>query len=224
MWLFNVLLGALALMIVYALIASRRRVKALRALAADMGWSFAPADDPSIAEDFAGLPLFQIGLSRMANDVMHGQVDGREVEVFGYRYLVGNYKRRIAHHQTVVHVVEPSLDLPPFSLRSADAVRQMFGTQGFGNVFLEQAPEFSMRNYINAADPTPTAVRFTAPVLATVEAQYPIGIDAAGPHLFHFTFDRVVKVAEIRDRIREAMDLVDAFAARPPTSTPPPLT
>jgi len=222
MWLF-LLLAALAVLIALAVYANRRRKRALSELAASLGWTYEPNDAPEVGAGYDRWALFRIGHSGMANDVMRGDMDGRAVEVFGYRYVVGYSKRRSVYPQTVVHVVDADMALPAFSLRAADTVKQFFGAQAFGNVFLEHAPEFSMRNYVTADDPPAAGERFTDRVLAALGTQDRVAIDASGPHLFHFTPNHVAKVADIPSRVRMAVDLAEAFATRAPAPVPPPL-
>jgi hypothetical protein len=222
MWMFVGLLGALVLIILVALLQSARRRRALERLTREKGWSFEAGDAPEFSvsyEDAYG--LYQVGRSRMASDIVRGTLAGRPFEVFGYRYVVGSLKHPVVHHQTVVHFDDPNLRLPWFSLRPAETARQLFGTQGFGNVFLDAAPEFSMRNYVAGQDPTATARRFSDPVIGAFGAQQGVAVDAGGAHLFVFRPRRIEKVANLTAVIQGAADIADAFAASAPPAPPP---
>jgi hypothetical protein len=222
MWLFIALLAALALMILFALWQGARRRRALEGLAREKGWSFEAGDAPGFSTPFeAAYGLYQVGRDRMASDIMRGTLAGRPFEVFGYRYVVGSYKHPVAYHQTVVLIDDANLRLPWFSLRPADTARQLFGTQGFGNVFLEGAPEFSMQNYVSGQDPAATARRFTDRVIGAFGAQQGIAVDAGGTHLFVFRPRRIEKVAQLPALVQGAFDLADALAASAPAPPPP---
>jgi hypothetical protein len=220
---FLVLLGVFAALIGFLVIANRRRTGALERLASDRGWSYERRDVAEIAEKYSRFPLFRQGQEGVANDLMRFQRDGRDVEVFGYRYGWRGVRRSVFVHQTVVHVVDPRMDLPAFTMRGPDTVRNSFERWGLGNVFFERAPAFSDRNYVDAADPAATAARFDGAVLALLGSRERVSLDAAGPHLFYFRRNEVVKVSDIPARVEEALELADAFARRPPPPTPPPL-
>lgn len=222
MWLFLALLALLALMIAGSVFHGRRRVKALQTTAQATGWGFVPGDAPGFTADFEpAYGLFQLGRSRMASDVLERSEGSRRIEVFGYRYVVGSYKHPRLHPQTVVHIEDPRMRLPWFSLRPADAVRQMFGAQGFGNVYLHAAPQFSDQNYIAGQDPDATARRFTPAVMGAFGTLQRLAADGGGEHLFLFRSDRVEKVADLQSFVAKATAVADAFVAGAGTPPPP---
>jgi hypothetical protein len=217
------LLVAFGLVIGFIVYAVRRRMRALRTLAANRGWSFEPADDAGVRSRYAEFQLFRHGHWGMASDMMRGEVDGRAVEVFTYRWETRFRNRPVVYQQTVVHVVDPALVAPVFALRPADELRWVVGEQSMGSVPLDHAPDFSKRYRVEAADPLTAARWFTSSVLGALLEHDGASIDGGGPHVFLSRHNRIEKVADIPGRVQAALELADAFAQRTPAAASPPL-
>jgi hypothetical protein len=221
MWLLVALLAVLAILIATAVVQGKRRVRALGGLAQKEGWTFTPGDVEGMTTPFeSGYGLFQPGHSRMASDILERTDGRRTVEVFGYRYVIGYSRRRSIFVQTVVHIQDSEMRLPWFSLRPADAVRQVFGTQGFGNVFIHHAAQFSDLNYIAGQDPEATARRFTPAVIGAFGSMQRVAADGGGEHLFLFRINKVEKVADLQAFVARATQIADAFVTG--SGAPPP--
>ncbi len=197
-----------------------RYVRALRALAAERGWTFTRGDVPGHVRGFGGrYPLFRLGIERTAHDVLRGDAGGHPVEVFSYRYDVRYGARRASIHQTVVHVEDPALRLPAFSLRPADAGPPP-GLEDVGEVALPLAADASARSRLLASDTDATAARFTGDVLDALAAAPGLSVDGGEGHLFVFREGEVTAPAALPARIDEALRLAAAFRG---TSTSAPL-
>jgi hypothetical protein len=225
MWLLLALLAALAAAIGYALWASKQRREALGRFARAGGWAFVPDDAPGYAEPFAraGHMLFRAGHGGTASDLLRGTFGGRAVEVLAYRYAVGPPHHSTAHHQTVVHVEDPALRLPPFTIRPAAAVHRLFGTQGFVDAALLRHREaLTARTYLYSPHPEALRALATAPLADLFEADPALSVDGGGTHLFVFRLGEVAKVEDLPALLAQADAVARTLAATAPAAPPPP--
>jgi hypothetical protein len=213
--------AVIASAIAWIIWATVRYVRALRALAAERGWTFVQGDAHGHVQGFTGpYALFRQGREGTAHDVLRGDAGGYAVEVFGYRYVVRYGARPASIHQTVVHVEDPTLRLPAFSLRPAGGGPPLPGMEGFVEVALSDSAEFPAGPRLRAPDGPATAARFTPDVLDALAAAPGLSVDGGDGHLFVFREGKVTAPAAIPAGVDEALRLAAAFRTTPPVRGP----
>lgn len=106
------------------------RVKKLRAAGAALGLH--PTDDglDDLPEGLRAMPLFGLGRSRKAANVMWSE--RRDYVVFEYAYTTGSGKSSTTHHQTLGAFHSPGRSLPAFTAAPEDLgdwFAELFGGQ-----------------------------------------------------------------------------------------------
>jgi hypothetical protein len=137
--------------IVYGIIKARERREALQRLAAELDLKFY-ADDPwDLPGRYAHMDLFQTGHSKKASNVLAGQMDGREVVAFDYRYTTGSGKNsHTYYHQAAVF--EMPIVAPRLWLRRETVLDKVASWVGHDDLNFESA-EFSGRYHVKCQVP-----------------------------------------------------------------------
>jgi len=146
--------GAVAVLvvvgIVYAVMRARRRREQMQALAAKWGFRYFPQDPWGLPTWYATLDLFTHGHSRRADNVMSGEVDGRTVVCFDYRYTTGSGKNSHTHHHQAVVYLLP-IQAPPLRMRPESVFDRVASWVGWDDIDFE-SDEFSRRYYVASQD------------------------------------------------------------------------
>ena len=149
------ILGAVAAATVYSVRRARARARALEmeGLAQRLGLSFTKDDLYGLASQLKDFDLFRRERSWFSrrsrvNNVMRGQVDGTDVYLFDYSYVVssGKSSRRIT--QTVFFANDTRWYLPDFHLRPENwwqKIRALFDKR---DINFPENPEFSDQFWI----------------------------------------------------------------------------
>lgn len=137
--------------VVFAIIADRKRKAALRELAASMNFEFIEkASPPAVCSQFK---LFDRGRSRRCSSLMVGEAQGMKVTIMDYRYTTGSGKNSHTHSQVVCLIEDQSLNLPKFFMRHEvglfDWIGEKFGGQDYD---FEEDPAFSKAYVLQGTD------------------------------------------------------------------------
>jgi len=144
---FAVLAGSL---IVFGILRAQKRRKEMLALAQKWGFAFYPKDPWNLPTWYTRLDLFNHGHSKRAANVMSGEVDGRTVVAFDYRYTTGSGKNSHTHcHQAVVFLLP--IDAPAVRMRPESVLDRMASWVGWDDIDFE-SDEFSRRYYVASED------------------------------------------------------------------------
>src|SRR4051812_38379145 len=88
--LFALIFGAVILAAYFGRLAERKRAEALRALAAEMGFDFAPAGGSAVQSRVGKFHLFSQGRGKVFANALTGRTADLGVTVFDYRYTTGS--------------------------------------------------------------------------------------------------------------------------------------
>ncbi len=115
-------LSCFVLIFIVAIVAGKRRARAMKAFAESIGFSYMPhaEDDEEFLRPFSRLPLFSLGRERDVWNIMTGKVDDYRVAILDFRYSHNTAGRQTIGEvltQTVVVLDLPQQDIPTFSLR-----------------------------------------------------------------------------------------------------------
>lgn len=148
---FLLLIGVLILVvIVYSYLRARKVRDALRQYAWGRGLDFSPRDPFDIPKRYATFSLTRRGHSRRASNVVWGEVAGREVALFQYRYTTGSGKNQTTHHYVgcLWSLQVPLVDMAVRPESVFDRVAEWFGK----NDIDFESEEFSRRFHVSGDD------------------------------------------------------------------------
>jgi len=137
-------------LIAWGIYAAAQRRKELSAWAHSNGLSFSPGKDYGMDDRFGDFQCLRRGSSRCAYNVITGQLDGREIVAFDYRYTTGSGKNRQTHSFSAI-VVDADMPLKGLHIRREhffDKVTEFFGLD---DIDFESA-EFSRRFHVKSPD------------------------------------------------------------------------
>ncbi|HUU90545.1 MAG TPA: hypothetical protein VM238_04975 [Phycisphaerae bacterium] len=136
--------------IVYSIIKARERREAMARLAASLGLRYY-ADDPwDLPSRYGHFGLFQSGHSKRASNVLTGELDGRSVVAFDYRYTTGSGKNQTTHHYQGA-VLEMPILAPPLRMRKESILDRVASWVGYDDIDFE-SDEFSRRYHVKSED------------------------------------------------------------------------
>lgn len=142
-----VVLGAVG--IALAIYFGRLRRKKLTAWASSRGLQLEQGHDRSFDERY-GFGCLRRGHSRFAYNVMHGELTGRAVTAFDYRYVTGHGKNRSTHSFSAV-ILGSTIRLKPLRIRAEnvfDKVAEFFGADDIDF----ESSEFSRAFHVKGPD------------------------------------------------------------------------
>jgi len=141
---------AIAVAGVYAWRQDQKRQEAVREWAFGRGWRVWPGGDWGPHTEYPAVKLFQRGHSRSSGTIVRGQVDGRDIALFDYKYVTGSGKNRTTHRRGVV-VVRTDFPVLPLEVRPENALDKVGEFFGRDDIDFESA-EFSSRFYVSSPD------------------------------------------------------------------------
>jgi hypothetical protein len=140
-------------------LAAKKRREALRAIAGQLGWDFAPSRDTHHDEEYAHFEIFRRGHSRYAYNTMYGTatIGGHthpaKMGDFEYKVTSSNGKTTTTTTYTfsylIVHL--PFSGVPDLLIRREGMLDKLAGLVGFDDIDFESA-EFSRRFLVKSPD------------------------------------------------------------------------
>lgn len=153
-----VALAGIALLAWYQWKVEQQRRTELAGLAASLGWSFDPSEDPDHDERFAQFEVFRRGHGRRAYNTLRGalEVQGRRFGVqagdFTYKITSGSGKNRSTTTYRISYlIVQLPWDPPALVIRSENVLDRLAGFLGFEDIDFE-SEEFSRRFHVTCKD------------------------------------------------------------------------
>jgi len=144
--LFGVFVVVAVVVIVFGILRAQKRRQEMQALARKWGFAYYRDDPWGLPAWYGALDLFQHGHSKKATNVLSGQVDGRAVIAFDYRYVTGRGKNRSTHpYQAVVFLLP--IQAPRLRLRRENVLDRVVSWVGWDDLDFE-SDEFSRRYHV----------------------------------------------------------------------------
>jgi hypothetical protein len=136
-------------------LSAKKRRDALAALAAELGFSFEPADDDAHDEQFAQFEVFRRGGRRRAYNTLEGSatIDGRAFpcRMGDFRYTVKSGKNSHTHRFSYLILRLPFPRVPSLLIRRENLFDKFAGAIGFDDIDFESV-EFSRRFHVKSGD------------------------------------------------------------------------
>ena len=139
-----------AALIVFGILKARKRREAMARLAAELGFEYYPDDPWNLEGKYAMFELFGRGHSRKASNVICGEVDGRAVVAFDYRYTTGSGKNKSTHSYQALVMGLPIL-AAGLRMRTETVFDRLASWVGWDDIDFE-SDEFSRRYHVASED------------------------------------------------------------------------
>jgi len=137
-------------LIVFGILKARQRREAMTRLAAELGFEYYPDDPWNLEDKYAMFELFGRGHSRKASNVICGEIDGRAVVAFDYRYTTGSGKNESTHSCQALVMGLPIL-AAGLRMRSENLFDRVASWVGYEDIDFE-SDEFSRRYHVACDD------------------------------------------------------------------------
>jgi len=137
-------------LIVFGILKARERREAMARLAAELGFEYYPDDPWNLEDKYAMFELFGRGHSRKAANVICGEVDGRAVVAFDYRYTTGSGKNQSTHSCQALVMGLPIV-AAGLRMRSENLFDRVASWVGYDDIDFE-SDEFSRRYHVASED------------------------------------------------------------------------
>jgi hypothetical protein len=203
---------ALPLLIVAVIAAALRkehkRLGALRALAADRGWTFA-RDNPTLTRRWRQ-PPFGMGCERRAHNVLTGRWQQRPCVAFDYSFKTKSHDQKSAsHHQFAVTAVALPAALPALSVTRESFFGRLETALGRQDIELE-SEDFNRRYRVNADDPRFAYAVLTPRTMDTLLQGDPVAFRIEGSDIVSW-YEGSLAVNEIDARLGMLAAVVDGI-------------
>ena len=141
---------------IFSHIQEKKRKEALQLIARQLGLSFSPAKDRSIARTYSFLDRLRAGENRYAYNVMRGTVDGDyPVVLFDYHYETthtdSDGDRKTTHHYYSVFTLTMRKQFPELTIEPEGFFSKIAQALGFDDIDFESL-EFSKRYKVKSPD------------------------------------------------------------------------
>lgn len=225
----GIVVGGLALVVLYVTVQDKRRARDLQILARELGWTFDPDPGQEMMLSVWLLTLFQVARPVELRNRLSGRRNGRLVAVFEYTVEFRSWGDSGGMAiQTVVTVQLPSAGVPSFALRPED-----FGDRltGLRDISFDNDPVFSRAYFLRGEDEAAIRGIFDHDdVRAFYHRHSRVCTEVADGALFFWRMNKRVKPEQIEALVDEALDIAgrlsrhadlpsaaaaDASAARP---------
>jgi len=203
-------LGFMAISLVFNAWAGRKRKEALQQAAAEMGFSFLPDDKDfnNQIQASTSLDLFTKGRSRKAYNLLRGQRRDAAIVLFDYKYTTGGGRSSQTHHQTAILFTLEQSDMTQFSLRPRGLFDKMAAKFRQKEIDFETAPEFSKKYLVKGSDEAAIRRIFNTSVVAFYEGQQGLSTEASTNQLLFYRQGKRVKPEELSAFLENAAQLL----------------
>ena len=217
MWIIAIAIVVIVGLVVLArFLIGRRRTKALRDLAGDMGWSFI-ADGRRVFEMEIVLTfrLFQHRLRPKARNLLSLQKDRIGALLFDYRYLIGSYGgHRQARWQTVAAIHWTGVFFPDFFLQPRGLLEQFLIGTGSRDITLPGNLLFTKRYKLQGHAEEVVQDFFSDDVIGAIERGGHFCIEGGGQWLLMYCPGERLSPGAIPEFHREVMEIAYAMVHR----------
>ena len=136
--------------VIYSIIAAKKRREAMALLAQQLGLSYDPRKDRSVDDHLNFLNQLNIGSNRYATNLMNGNYQGHDVELFDYHYQTGSGKNT-HHHHLSCFILRLEISCPELIITKEGFFSKIAQAIGFDDIDFE-SHEFSRRFSVKSKD------------------------------------------------------------------------
>ena len=196
----------------------KKRTKALRAIAAEIGLQFSATQHEDLSASMQKFPLFNKGRGRKIRNVMSTETDTARLTIFDYQYTTGGGDNSRIYRQTVVALESEALRLPTFSLRPERFFHKIGAAIGMQDIDFEEHADFSDNFVLTGDDQQLVRQFFDNGLLNEFAKRKGISVESALGSFIYFR-NRRRKPEQIREYMSQAYAIYSAFVDRLSRST-----
>jgi hypothetical protein len=152
---FILFLGVMVAAVIYGIIAAKKRREELRQLAERLGFTFAPEHDYELAKRYGFLDKLAQGSNRYAFNVLSGQYQNHEVQVFDYHYETHSTdskgRRQTHHHYLAGFALQLPRSFPELTIGREGWFSKIAQVFGYDDIDFESA-QFSRAFCVRSKD------------------------------------------------------------------------
>jgi hypothetical protein len=210
--------GFLALIFWATWLSERKRMLAMTETCKLMEFTFVEKVSKEQLAAFGRTPLFKLGHSHKAYNLMQGGVGDIDLLLLDYRYIVGHGKHQQTHNQTLVLLPTGATHLPNFQLFPEGFFHKLAKLFGKEHIKFPENKAFSDQYQLRG--PNEMAIRrvFTPEVLAHFAQNAGWSVEAHDGWFVVFVSGKRCKPEGCPERIAEALRIHGLFAVNEGTS------
>lgn len=186
---------------------ARQRTKALQQLAESMGFQFSPAAGLEMIRHFPRFQVLTAGRSQRISNLLNGSTESTQVMMFDWKYVTGSGKNSHTHHMTIVAIRSAELGLSSFLCRPETVLDWMGLTFDGRDIDFGDRPLFSKKYHLHGNNETRVRQLFDVEVCEFFEQHEGNYAEGQGEWLIYYQADRVITVAKLPDRFKQAFQL-----------------
>ena len=195
---------------------AKKRREAFAQLAAELGFTYAPAKDRAFARRYSFLENMDDGSNRYVFNLLSGTVEDQAVHIFDYHYETysrdSKGRRRTSHHYYSIFILALPAAFPELTLRPEGFFSKIGQALGFDDIDFE-SHEFSRRYAVRSRDKKFAYDFCNAQMIDYLLAQETLAIEVEGPVL-SLAFRGRLAVERIRpnlERLRQIRSLMPNY-------------
>ena len=193
-WLIVVgVVALIALIVVAAFVAERKRTGALQRTAGELGMQFIGGGGGVPAGAPGRCRLFSHGRGWRHRNLMRGTIADLEALLFDYSYTTGGGRSQTTHRQTVAAFRLADATLPEFELRPENVFHKIGSAFGYEDIDFQQHPSFSSRYLLRGAEEEAIRRAFNEEVVAYLEQSRGLCVEVVANWLIAYRSGRRVK-------------------------------
>jgi hypothetical protein len=189
----------------------RKRTEAMRRAAKELHLRFHAQGDECTLASLSGFHLFSQGDARHITNLMQGEANDMEVQIFEYQYTTGGGRSSHTSMQTVICFRSPKLDLPEFSLRPENLLHKIGSLFGYQDIDFDTHPDFSKHYLLRGNNEKAIRRRFNEGVLTHFDEHRGLCTEGRGHQLIFYRAAQQVKPKDIRYFMEEGFKVVQLF-------------
>jgi len=217
-FIFAGIIAFMAIIVLIAHIAAKKRTKKMKAIAMRIGFAF---DETKKARPpYSGFAAMNRGHYRKISNLMSGKRFGYRWFIFDYRYTQGSGRNSTTYSQTMFMTQLENTTLPEFELSIEHFLHKLGNILGFKDINFETHPEFSKKFRLKGKDEPGIRKVFTPQILQFFETQNAITkfgvrqipfIEAHGKYMLFYTLNKRLKPENILMKIEKYTELTKLF-------------
>jgi hypothetical protein len=205
---------------VATVVAGQRRVKAMREVAARLGYEYHETLT-GLTDTLAGFALLSQGgfYSHKASNLLSGKADGVALTLFDDSWITGHGKNQRAHNQTVLLLSSERLNLPEFVLRPEGFFAKIQGAMGGQDIDFGDQPAFSKAYVLKGIDEAQLRALFSEEKRTFFAGRTGLTVEGRGRGLLCYRAEKRVSPKGVQSFVEGGLAVVRLFEVQADTGS-----
>lgn len=198
-------------------LAARKRAYALRQIARRLRFQFSSQGNDKFHQSLEGFHLATLGIRQRLSNLMHGKIEGTDVAIFDYEYVIPSGKNSRSVSQTVLWLQRRGIKRTEFALRPESFWNAIGIWFGHGDINFESHPTFSRDYLLRGTDESAVRELFNDDVLTFYEQHSGLSTEGAGNKLLVYHAEVLLAPNDITSFLKEALQLLSLLEPTNPS-------